>query len=350
MGKPAARIGDMHMCPMVTPGLPPIPHVGGPITGPGCPTVLIGGMPAAVMGDMCTCVGPPATVVLGSTGVFIGGKPAARMGDMTAHGGSITVGCPTVLIGETIPGGIIATFIKSAAIGIPLIGGKAVAVLQAVVMSLGTVNHTLTLDSYESKSLVSNVAFKSIKKSKKAAKSNHHTVKEARALFVKKYFIHAIKATEGTGILPETLICQMMLESAGKSENGYYLPGNSGLSKKHNNFFGVKAIGGWKGKSVNKSTKEFYSGSEKDIKDNFRVYDSPEDSINDYVSFLTNNPRYKKAKVFEAKTIKEQTEAIKNAGYATDPKYSEKVLQVYKSVQDSIAESRSPVNNIFKPQ
>ena len=104
MGKPAARVGDMHMCPMVTPGLPPIPHVGGPITGPGCPTVLIGGMPAAVMGDMCVCVGPPSTVVLGSTGVFIGGKPAARMGDMTAHGGTITVGCPTVLIGETSPG------------------------------------------------------------------------------------------------------------------------------------------------------------------------------------------------------------------------------------------------------
>ncbi|WP_370634796.1 PAAR domain-containing protein [Cesiribacter sp. SM1] len=105
MSKPAARIGDMHMCPMVTPGLPPVPHVGGPITGPGCPTVLIGGMPAAVMGDMCTCVGPPDTIVLGSTGVFIGGKPAARMGDQCVHGGAITLGCPTVLIGETGGGG-----------------------------------------------------------------------------------------------------------------------------------------------------------------------------------------------------------------------------------------------------
>ena len=104
MGKPAARIGDMHMCPMVTPGLPPIPHVGGPIIGPGVPNVLIGGVPAAVMGDMCTCVGPPDTIVLGSVGVFIGGKPAARMGDMCAHGGMITVGLPTVLIGETLGG------------------------------------------------------------------------------------------------------------------------------------------------------------------------------------------------------------------------------------------------------
>src|SRR5882757_8551812 len=100
MGKPAARLTDMHVCPMLTPGLPPIPHVGGPITGPGCPTVMIGGMPAAVMGDMCVCVGPPDTIVLGSTGVMIGGKPAARMGDQCAHGGAIVLGCPTVLIGE----------------------------------------------------------------------------------------------------------------------------------------------------------------------------------------------------------------------------------------------------------
>jgi uncharacterized Zn-binding protein involved in type VI secretion len=104
MGKPAARIGDMHICPMVTPGTPPIPHVGGLVTGPGAPTVLIGGMPAAVMGDMCTCVGPPDSIIMGSTGVFIGGKPAARMGDPTAHGGMIAVGYPTVLIGEIMPG------------------------------------------------------------------------------------------------------------------------------------------------------------------------------------------------------------------------------------------------------
>lgn len=101
MSKPAARVGDLHTCPMATPGTPPVPHVGGPVTGPGIPTVLIGGLPAAVLGDMCVCTGPPDTVVLGSTGVFIGGKPAARMGDSTAHGGIITAGCPTVLIGET---------------------------------------------------------------------------------------------------------------------------------------------------------------------------------------------------------------------------------------------------------
>jgi len=99
MGQPAARVGDMHTCPMQTPGTPPIPHVGGPIIGPGAPTVLIGGLPAAVMGDSCTCVGPPDTIVKGSAPVLIGGKPAARMGDTTAPGGSIVLGFPTVMIG-----------------------------------------------------------------------------------------------------------------------------------------------------------------------------------------------------------------------------------------------------------
>jgi len=99
MGKPSARVGDMHTCPMVTPGMPPVPHVGGPITGPGTPTVLIGGQPAAVVGDMAVCTGPPDTIAIGSFTVIICGKPAARMGDTTAHGGMIAAGCPTVLIG-----------------------------------------------------------------------------------------------------------------------------------------------------------------------------------------------------------------------------------------------------------
>lgn len=96
---PAARLTDMHVCPMVTPGTPPIPHVGGPITGPGVPTVIVGGMPAAVVGDMCVCTGPPDSIVKGSMTVMIGGKPAARIGDLTAHGGSIVAGLPTVMIG-----------------------------------------------------------------------------------------------------------------------------------------------------------------------------------------------------------------------------------------------------------
>jgi uncharacterized Zn-binding protein involved in type VI secretion len=96
---PAARLTDMHVCPMVTPALPPIPHVGGPVVGPGVPTVIIAKMPAAVVGDNCVCVGPPDTIVKGSSTVMIGGKPAARLGDTTAHGGSVVVGAPTVMIG-----------------------------------------------------------------------------------------------------------------------------------------------------------------------------------------------------------------------------------------------------------
>ncbi|HUT30760.1 MAG TPA: PAAR domain-containing protein [Sedimentisphaerales bacterium] len=96
---PAARVGDMHTCPMQTPAVVPIPHVGGPILPPGCPTVLIGFMPAARISDMATCVGPPDVIVKGSATVMIGMMPAARIGDNTAHGGVIVVGCPTVMIG-----------------------------------------------------------------------------------------------------------------------------------------------------------------------------------------------------------------------------------------------------------
>ncbi len=95
----AARLTDLHVCPMVTPGTPPVPHVGGPIVGPGCATVLIGKLPAARVGDMLVCVGPPDSIVKGSATVIIGGMPAARMGDACAHGGSIVLGCFTVMIG-----------------------------------------------------------------------------------------------------------------------------------------------------------------------------------------------------------------------------------------------------------
>ena len=96
MPQPAARVGDLHTCPMVT-GV--VPHVGGPILPPGCPTVMIGGLPAARMGDMATCVGPPDNIIAGSATVMVGGQAAARMGDSTAHGGVITLGCPQVMIG-----------------------------------------------------------------------------------------------------------------------------------------------------------------------------------------------------------------------------------------------------------
>lgn len=96
MPMPAARLTDMHVCPMMD---VLVPHVGGPIIGPGAPTVMIGGLPAAVMGDSLTCVGPPDTIIKGSATVMIGGKPAVRMLDNCAHGGMIVLGCFTVMIG-----------------------------------------------------------------------------------------------------------------------------------------------------------------------------------------------------------------------------------------------------------
>jgi uncharacterized Zn-binding protein involved in type VI secretion len=92
----AARATDMHVCPMVT---VLVPHVGGPILPPCCPTVMIGFLPAARVSDMAVCVGPPDVIVQGSSSVQIGFLPAARVGDMTAHGGNIVVGCPTVIVG-----------------------------------------------------------------------------------------------------------------------------------------------------------------------------------------------------------------------------------------------------------
>ena len=99
MGQPASRASDMHVCPMVTPGLPPIPHVGGPVLPPCAINVLTGKLPQARATDMCVCVGPPDVIAKGSATVFVNKMMAARMGDLTAHGGTIVLGLPTVLIG-----------------------------------------------------------------------------------------------------------------------------------------------------------------------------------------------------------------------------------------------------------
>ncbi len=97
MGKPSARVGDMHTCPAF---VGPIPHVGGPILPPGCPTVLIGGAPAARVDDMAVCIGPIDVIAQGSSSVLIGGNPAARLSDPSVHGGVIVQGKPNVLIGD----------------------------------------------------------------------------------------------------------------------------------------------------------------------------------------------------------------------------------------------------------
>lgn len=92
----AARATDMHTCPLVS---GTVPHVGGPLLPGGNSTVMIGGVPASIVGDTCVCSGPTDSLVAGSSSVMIAGKPAVRMGDSTAHGGVIVAGCPTVIIG-----------------------------------------------------------------------------------------------------------------------------------------------------------------------------------------------------------------------------------------------------------
>jgi len=100
MPGPIATIGSMHVCPMCS---GTVPHVGGPVSGPGAPNILINNKPAALMGDMCVCVGPPDVIAQGAPNVFFNGVPVACLGDMTAHGGAITVGEPNVIIGSAVP-------------------------------------------------------------------------------------------------------------------------------------------------------------------------------------------------------------------------------------------------------
>lgn len=97
MPGPIATLGSMHVCPMYS---GTVPHVGGPVVGPGTPNILINGKPAAIMGDKCTCVGPPDVIAQGAPSVFFNGIPVACIGDMTAHGGVITSGEPNVVIGN----------------------------------------------------------------------------------------------------------------------------------------------------------------------------------------------------------------------------------------------------------
>ena len=134
---PASRIGDMHVCPMVIPGTPPIPHVGGPVMA-GSANVMIGGVPAARVGDACLCtpVGPSDSIIKGSMTVFINNMPATRMGDSTAHGGTVVAGMPTVIIGDSArfeppvpgkPGGGMATSLMDSPLmrGAAMTAGKA---------------------------------------------------------------------------------------------------------------------------------------------------------------------------------------------------------------------------------
>ncbi len=147
---PASRLTDMHTCPQVTPGTPPVPHVGGPIIVPCMPTVLIGGQPAARVTDPAICVGPPDTITRGAASVLIGGLPAARIADTTVHGGAIVVGWPTVEIGDpavTFPFSVVGTTAQIQQIQ------QALAILystpsgKALIADMAASGHTVTIQT-----------------------------------------------------------------------------------------------------------------------------------------------------------------------------------------------------------
>jgi len=148
--------------------------------------------------------------------------------------------------------------------------------------------------------------------------------------FVKKYLPYIQNVTEGTGIFPGTLMAQAVIESQGKV-NGKWMVGGSRLSQRANNFFGIKASKDWKGRIFNIDTGEYTKEGVYYIQTGaaFRAYDSVRDSIADYVKFLKANPRYEKAGVFSAKSVKEQAEALKRAGYATALNYAQTIQSVY---------------------
>lgn len=156
-----------------------------------------------------------------------------------------------------------------------------------------------------------------------------------RKEFIETYGPYIHKVVTGTGILPGTLIAQAILESSGNDKSGEWRVGGSRLSREANNFFGIKAIGNYKGPVFNIATGEYDSTGNPymDPSASFRRYKSVKDSIKDYVSFLKENKRYAENGVFEAKTVKEQADRLKKAGYATAPNYATMVNSIYESVK-----------------
>lgn len=161
----------------------------------------------------------------------------------------------------------------------------------------------------------------------------------SRKDFISKYYAFVKFITKATGIFPQTLFAQAILESQGKVGNAYMVAGST-LARDFNNLFGIKADRSWKGKKVNLKTREVYGGNDVYITDAFRVYDSPEESMKDYILFLQKNPRYTTAGVFSADSYKDQAKALQKAGYATDPNYSKIVGDLGDSVTKVINENK----------
>lgn len=164
-----------------------------------------------------------------------------------------------------------------------------------------------------------------------------HLTREA---FTFKYYPFVKNITTGTGLFPEIVIAQAIIESQG-SLNGAMYPGLSKLAANFNNYFGIKAGSRWQGPTVNMNTGEVINNQHVTVKANFRVYNSAEDSFRDYVQFLKENPRYTTAGVFSAENYVQQAERINAAGYATNPEYGNMIAQVAERVKEYISKNSS---------
>ena len=165
-----------------------------------------------------------------------------------------------------------------------------------------------------------------------------------RKEFVKKYGKDIAKAVKGSGILAGTLVAQAIIESQGQAPDGSYRVGQSSLSRKANNYFGIKCHSSWKGATFNIDTGEQNPDGSTWVHQNacFRKYDSVKDSMKDYVKFLQDNKRYENAGVFKAKSVKEQAEALKRGGYATANNYADTINKVYLGVKKEVDEYAKP--------
>lgn len=155
-----------------------------------------------------------------------------------------------------------------------------------------------------------------------------------RQEFVDKYGAFIFKQVKGTGILPETLIGQAILESQGKDSSGNWVVGGSKLSRNSNNYFGIKAGSSWNGKTYNINTGEYLKGRHVIVNANFRAYRSVKESIKDYIDFLKDNPRY--AKALKQKDYYNQAKVLQLSGYATAPNYAEMIKGIVEPLKIEI--------------
>ena len=161
--------------------------------------------------------------------------------------------------------------------------------------------------------------------------------------FIKLNYQAALNATAGTGIFPETLLAMAVVESQGKAQDGNWYPGLGLVARKANNYFGIKTSPTWKGKTVALPTP-----GDADKISTFRVYDSCEDSLKDFIKFLQINPRYTKAGVFKASDYVTQIVSIAKAGYSESPAYKTVITSVANKISKLMENYIEPIKNNSK--